>query len=57
MGGGDCILSLVSKPKLQTPGSVLLQLSLIALVGLQPPVFKVSKDSLLLFSGAVPQQA
>ena len=31
-----------------TPGSVLPQASLTALAGLQPPIFKVSKDSLLL---------
>ena len=46
-GGGHCLFE-IPKTKLQTPGSVLPQPSLTALAGLQPPVFKVSKDSILL---------
>ena len=38
----------VPKTKLHTPASVLSHPSLTALAGLQPPVFKVPKDNLLL---------
>ena len=48
-GGGTASLRVGTQNKTtQTPGSVLPQPSLTALAGLQPPVFKVSKDSLLL---------
>ena len=38
-----------TKKKLQTPHSMLPKPSLTALAGLQPPVFKVSKDSLYIY--------
>ena len=48
-GGGTASFRVgKTKTKLQTPDSVPSQPSLTVLDGLQPPVFKVSKDSLLL---------